>query len=135
MDSQDQRQGAVKRLVSVLRRITSVIRFIPFAYLLFFSVYALLNLSGNETLLSISDSILTITPMTTALLLFLSRILRLCVWHKVACVIPVTSDVSTFIDSNLFQFTQNEMTVISVSMVLAITIFLVLAFIKLQCGR
>jgi len=100
---------------------------IPFAYLVLFATYMLLDMVTSDATIGWLDSLVTITPSTTACLLFFSRLLKLCRWHKVACIIPVTSDIETFIDSNILQFTQCEIFAIDLAMLLLSVLFLLLA--------
>lgn len=126
MDSQDPR-GAVSNLVAVLRRITRIVQMIPFAYLVFYAVYLMLNITASDVVVGWLDSLITVTPTATAILLFFSRMLRLCRWHKIACIIPSSSDVGSYIDSNIFQFTQAEITVLHIVAILVTVGFLLLA--------
>ena len=126
MDNPDPR-GAVSNLVSVLRRITRIVQLIPFAYLVLFATYMLLDMVTSDATMGWLDSLINITPSTTACLLFFSRLLKLCRWHKIACIIPVTSDIETFIDSNILQFTQCEVFAIDLVMLVLSVLFLLLA--------
>lgn len=126
MDNQDPR-GAVSNLVAVLRRITRIVQMVPFAYLVFYAVYLMLNITASDVVVGWLDSFLTVTPLASAGMLFASRLLKLCRWHKIACIIPSTSDVGTYIDSNIFQFTQAEIVALHIVTILVSVGFLILA--------
>ena len=68
------------------------------------------------------------TPSAVLVLLLLSRLLKLCAWHKIACLIPSSTKIEGYIDSYLFTFTQNELIVIHMVIGMLTTVFLILAF-------
>ena len=126
MDNQDPR-NAISSLVSVLRKATRIVQMIPFAYLVLYAIYLLFNITASDVIVGWFDSLFTVTPVATVCLLFASRLFKLCSWHKVACIIPTSSDVGTFIDSNIFQFTQSEMVLLHIVTIAATVLFLLLA--------
>ena len=112
MDSQDQR-SAVKRLVDVLRGITRFVQFLPFAYLLLYAVLLLTEPFLTDGFMARVSALTYVPPSAVAVLLVLSKSLKLCAWHKTACVFPLSSRVTDFIDNYMLQFTQNEIILIN----------------------
>jgi len=106
---------------------TRIVQMIPFAYLVLYAIYLVMNITASDMVVGWLDSFLTVTPVATASLLFASRLLKLCRWHKIACIIPTSSDIGTFVDSNIFQFTQTEMVVLHIVAIAATVGFLLLA--------
>ena len=126
MDSQDQR-AAVRKLTAILRKITRVIQFIPFVYL---GVYALASFSEtqlSEELLCFRDSIGAVTPAVNVGFLFFSRLLELCRWHRIACILPLSTPAADYIDNYVIQFTQNEVAALNISLGIISLLFLILA--------
>lgn len=134
MDSQDPR-GAVSNLVTVLRRSTRLVQMFPFVYLVVYAVYIILNICSFEPFVGWIDSVLLVSPVTTSILLVASNLFRLCKWHKVACLIPTSSNIESFIDSYVLQFTQYELIAIYVVLLIAVLSFLILAHKHFFRGR
>lgn len=133
MDSLDLRV-AVSNLVTVLRKITKIVKALPFIYLGFYAAYIALDLVSSDLLVSILDYFITVTPAVSAVLLVISKALNLCKWHKIACVIPFSSDISTFIDSTILQFTQNEIVIMDLILLIAVSTFSSLAHKNVAYG-
>lgn len=107
MDSQDL-EGAVSALVVVLKKLTRAVKTLPFIYLIIYVVYLGLDICSAEYIINNIDCLFTVSPSITAIFLLLSKILKLCRWHKTACVIPLSTQLESYTDSFIFQFTQNE---------------------------
>ena len=129
MDSQDQR-SAVEAIVCALRKSTRIIRGFPFAYLFLFSIYMLIFPFMPEWISGIIDVSLVGNPLFVLLLLSMSRVLKLCAWHKTACIIPASTRIEGYIDSYIFTFTQNDLIVIHVCIGIIAIVFLAFAFKK-----
>lgn len=134
MASQDLR-SAVSSIVSRLKKITRIVQLVPFVYLLFYCVYLLSESFLSERALCMIDEILYISPLTTIGFLFASRILGLCIWHKAACVIHISSKIETYIDCNIFQFTEYEIIVINTCIGILTLLFIVKAYRYFFNGR
>lgn len=119
--------GVVSSIVRILRKATRIVQLAPFAYLLFYVAYMLFGYFASEEALCVADSLLTISPATTGMMLVGSRLFKLCRWHKAACLIPSTSQIEGYIDSFVFPFTQEEIILINTAIGLAALAFFVLA--------
>ena len=107
----------------------------PFAYLVFYIAYLLLGAFVPDDCLTFFDSFMTIHPLTTIGLLFGSRLFKLCHWHKIACLIPMSSQAENYIDCFVLTFTQNEILIINLSLGFLSAVFLVLAIRHFTYGR
>ena len=114
-------------MLDVLRGVTKTVQLIPFVYLAFYAVHMIASAFAPEWLVFISDGILTASPFVTTFMLVLSRILKLCNWHKTACLFPSLSQIEGAVDSYLFTFTQNEIIILNILIGAASAAFLILA--------
>lgn len=128
MDSPD-RSAAANSLVTILRKVTRGVQLLPFAYLCFYALYLLLGYLVPDRVLGIADTFLALSPVVTLVLLAASKLLKLCAWHKAACLIPLSSRVINFIDINYFTFTQEESVIINSLIGAGTVLFLVAAYI------
>ena len=126
MEQQD-RRNVVSAVVSVLRKATRIVQIAPFAYLCFYVVYMLFGYFASEELLCLADDLFAVLPMTIVGMLILSHLFKLCVWHKVACVIPALSQIEAFVDRYIITLTQTEVLVINTSIGLSSLVFLCFA--------
>lgn len=126
MDSPDP-HGAVSSVIRILRKATRIVQLAPFAYLCVYAAYLLLGYFASEEALCLADSVLTVSPITTVGMLAASRIFKLCRWHRIACLLPTSSQVEGYIDCYLFTFTQEEILAINIMLGLVALTFLILA--------
>ena len=126
MDSPD-RRSAVEAVVGVLRRLTRIVQIAPFVYLFVYAVYLLSSWALPDEVLGFLDSIIFVSPMASGGMLVLSRILKLCKWHKAAVLIPLSSQTESYIDGFFFPFTQNEIILINLATGVTAIAFLYLA--------
>ena len=52
------------------------------------------------------DTLFYVSPVTVGAFLVLSKLLRLCKWHKTACILPLLPQVVSFIDYYLVELTE-----------------------------
>ena len=124
MDNQDPR-NAVKVAFGILRRMTRIVQLLPFAYLLLYAYYMLACPYLSEDTLCLLDAIITVSPITTILFLLASGLLKLCAWHKIACLLPTSSQVEGHIDSFVMTFTQEEVIFINAAIgIIAVAFFI-----------
>ena len=134
MDNPDP-SGAVSSVIRILRKATRIVQLAPFAYLLMYAIYMLFGVFASEELLCLADSVLTISPPVTGLFLLSSRLFKLCAWHRIACLLPCTSQIEGFVDSYVITFTQTEIFAINTALGAAALLFIVLAIKHFFYGR
>lgn len=104
-----------------------MVQLAPFVYLALYSVYMVTSAFVPEEYVFAFDGLLTVSPFFTSSFLVLSRLLKLCRWHKAACLLPTTTNVESYIDSYVITFTQEEIALINTIIGVVSVIFLVLA--------
>lgn len=134
MDNQDPRSG-VNYLVSVLRKVTRAVQLAPFAYLVFFGSFLICEFYIPEVVVGILDKIFYVSPALMGIMLCASKLLKLCHWHRIACVIPGITQLGDFVDSMLFQFTQSEVILFNATVGILSLAFLLKANIHFKNGR
>lgn len=128
MENPDQRAAVVSKVLTKYRKVVRLLRMAPFIYLFLFALISLSSGFLPESLSCIIDCILFVSPAVTFGTLALSGILGMCGWHKLACLLPCSSDVVSFIDAHLLTFTQSELTVINFIIGISILFFISFAF-------
>ena len=110
-----------------MRRVTRLVQLAPFVYLAFYSVYLILGCFVPDDMVCLADGLLFSSPLATTAMLLLSRMLKLCRWHKAACLIPSASQIEGVVDSYLFTFTQSEVIAINILLGIISLAFLYIA--------
>lgn len=135
MENQDRQRDAVSRVIEILRKVTRIVQIAPFVYLAFYSAYLIIGCFSSDALVSLADGVIFSSPFATTGMLFLSRLLKLCRWHKAACLIPSASQIEGIIDSYLFTFTQNEIILINTALGILSLAFIIRAHRHFFNGR
>lgn len=128
MASQDPSRADLSRILRKYRKVVRIMRLVPFLYLCLFAIVGLTSYILPERLSCVIDCTMFVSPVVSAGTILLSGVLGMCRWHKVACLLPYSSRIVTFIDTNFFTFTQNEITMINLAIGIVLMAFIVLAF-------
>ena len=128
MDNQD-RRADLKRLVDTLRRVTTAVQVLPFVYsalsIVTLPVYNFIPEEAQSQL----DTLFYISPVCIVAFLILSKLLRLCKWHKTACILPAIPQIVGFIDCYIITLTVSEAYIIN-AVIIVMTVLLLIAAYK-----
>ena len=94
----DQKPLDLKGLVSTLRNVTSAVQFLPFIYVPIYIVVLMVYYFASEDFLWLADTLFYVSPMTVAAFLILSKLLRLCKWHRRAVALPLLPQAVNLLD-------------------------------------
>lgn len=125
----DRQSLSLEELVSRLRYVTLDVQILPFIYSLLFTVSMILYLTCPDSVSRVCDYLFYISPVTMAAFLILSKLLKMCIWHKTACLLPFIPQVFSFIDMNIYQF-HCESATATITITLSMAIFLLVAAYK-----
>jgi hypothetical protein len=98
--------GKILYLIEKLRRITLQVQVAPFlisaAYIVVLFLYQFVSEQTRYSL----DTLFYVSPIVSVFLLTFSRTLKLCKWHRRACMLPMLPQIFVFIDYHIFEFTE-----------------------------
>lgn len=117
-----------RKYIIILKRTTVYVQFLPFIYSFFYVIVLIIYPFISEDAAVLLDSIFYISPIFMAGMLVLSKLLRLCNWHRTACIVPIISQVPVFIDSYIVSLTRIEAIVSNSIVVLMIATLLISAY-------
>ena len=126
MDSQDQR-GAVRAVVDTLRKATRIAQLAPFVYLGVYVISIIVCLFASERVVCAIDTMLMLSPAATGGMLIASKLFKLCRWHKIATLLPMSSQVEGFFDAYIITFTQNEIILLNMLISVLSLMFIIVA--------
>ena len=134
MESQDPR-AAVSRLIIVLRTITRLVKVLPFAYLVIYAAALLTESFLPDRIYSAIDAAMNVPPFIVLILLILSKTLKLCAWHRAACLIPMASRLVNLFDEFVVTLTSAEVTSINIALGISTILFIAIAYNHIFYGR
>lgn len=88
----------ILRLIDKLRKVTKAVQITPFIYTALYLAVMIIYPFATDATLHVLDTLFYTSPTITAVFLFLSKILELCKWHRMACLLPIVPQIGVFID-------------------------------------
>lgn len=104
------------------------VQIIPFAYTFIYILvlFAYGNISDETA--SMLDTLFYISPIQIIGLLILSKVLHLCKWHRMACILPLFPQIVSFIDYYIIALTEIEAYVTNIITIIMSVLLLVSAY-------
>lgn len=124
----ESREESVKKLIDRLRNVILATQIIPFAYSsIYIALLATYNMYGLETKENL-DMLFYVSPVVILSFLILSRALHLCVWHKMACSIPLIPQIVSFVDYYIISFEEIYVHVFNGTIIAMLVLLLIAAY-------
>lgn len=83
---------------SILRNVTIAVKLAPFILVFAHFVCLTSYMFTDDDTQTILDTLFYVSPVCIGLLLVLSHILKMCVWHKLECVLPLFPQIVLLVD-------------------------------------
>lgn len=128
MANREQEIGQVKYLINKLRYITLAAQILPFAYSFLYILSLVLYLICDEPTLRILDTLFYVSPIVVCGFLVESHILKLCKWHKSACILPILPQIIVFIDAYIVELTSIEAHIAIITPIVLSVLLLIAAY-------
>lgn len=87
-----------KSAFSILRDVTVAVKIAPFIIVFLYIICNISYMFTDDDTQTILDSLFYVSPVFIGFLLVLSHILRMCVWHKIECVLPLVPQFALLVD-------------------------------------
>lgn len=115
-------------LVRKLRSVTLAVQLLPFVYGFFFVLAMVAYLILPEWLSVVCDHLFYVSLVVIIYNLILSRTLRLCCWHKAACVVPLFPELVSVADQTIIDLSEqaaiiNVWTIITMTFILLVSAY------------
>ena len=118
-------RDAIKYVISKLRAITLAVQIIPFAYTFLYIITLILYLFASDTVLTILDTLLYVSPIVVVCSLIQSRVLKLCRWHRTACILPAVPQINILTDRYIYEFSvRAELAHISIILLMSVLLLI-----------
>lgn len=102
----DPRPLDLAALIKKLRLVTSAVQLMPFVYTVLFIISLVVSFFASEDVVRIFDTLFYTSPIVVIAFLILSKLLRLCRWHRMACLLPLFPRVVSFVDYHIIELTE-----------------------------
>lgn len=91
-------------VLNVVRRVTKAIKIFPFVYILILLLFLpTMSYLDIDTATILSGCIFE-SPLLIALLILLSYSVKLCIWHRIQCLLPLVPQVADFVDTHIYEY-------------------------------
>lgn len=127
-ENSDQRRLNLEGLVRKLRYVTLAVQIMPFIYTVLYLISMVFYLFSSDVVIKILDTLFYVSPVVIVYSLVLSKLLRLCVWHKTACILPLIPQVLVILDRTFILFSQSAMIICVSSMAIMCVLLLISAY-------
>lgn len=101
-------------IVQILRKVTRTVKIAPFILAVLYMMSMVGYLLFSDTVSIILDYLFYISPSTIVILLILSKSTKMCVWHRLECILPMVAMLPALVDDFIKRFT-NSATVVNIS--------------------
>jgi len=115
-------------LVRRLRTVTTAVQVLPFIYSAIYLVCMVLYLFCSDGVARLCDMLFYVSPVTVCAFLVLSRVLKMCVWHRTACVIPIAPQVVSLADHYVLELPAPVALITIIVTVILVALLLVAAY-------
>lgn len=131
----DQKRLNLEGLVKKLRSVTLAVQIMPFVYSALYIISISLYWTDNPILLAVLDTLFYVSPITVTEFYILSNALRLCKWHKAACILPVTPQVAVLVDKTVVNLSAHAVEACLITSVIMVSVLLISAYKVFIYGR
>ena len=102
----DRKNLDLKGLIKKLRNVTLATQLMPFIYGALYILSMVIYYYGPEYASRVCDTLFYISPIVVIEFLVLSRALRLCKWHKIACCVPLIPQAVSIVDYYIIELSE-----------------------------
>ena len=84
--------------IQILRKATATVKVAPFAFALLYLVALVVYLLFNDTIATMTDLLFYVSPVAVFFNLRMSKIFKMCKWHRLECLLPLLPIVIVFVN-------------------------------------
>ena len=88
----------IEGAIQILRKATATVKVAPFASALLYLVALVVYLLFNDTIATMADLLFYVSPVAVFFNLRMSKIFKMCKWHRLECLLPLLPIVIIFVN-------------------------------------
>lgn len=97
-----------------MKSVTRTVKVAPFVVAVFYMMSMVGYLLFSDIVATILDYLFYVSPSTIVIMLLLSKSTKMCVWHRLECILPIVAMIPALVDDFIMRFT-NSATVVNIS--------------------
>ena len=122
-------QPKLNSIIESQVRIVLAVQVAPFIYtLMYLAVFSLAFFSTDAALLTAIDYFCFISPLVVLAHLVYSWMLRFCVWHRLACALPILPQLVDLYDTYISPFTVEQIIIVKATIIITILLYFLFAY-------
>ena len=125
----DQRRHNLEELIRKLRNITTAVQLLPFVYGFLFILAMIAYLVLPDWVSILCDHLFYVSITVVVYNLILSKMLRLCAWHRTACIVPVIPELVSIADQTIVNLSESAL-IINLGTIIFMTALLLISAYK-----
>ena len=88
----------IEGAIQILKKATASVKVAPFAFALQYLTALVVYLLFNDTIATIADMLFYVSPVAVFFNLRMSKIFKMCKWHRLECLLPLLPIVIVFVN-------------------------------------
>lgn len=100
----------------------------PFIYSVLYILSLAIGLFASDDVVKTFDMLFYASPVTVISFLIFSRLLKMCRWHRTACLVPIFPQIISFIDYYVVQFPLSVLAITIVTLIAMTALLLAAAY-------
>ena len=89
----------IEGAIQILKKATATVKVAPFAFALLYLAALVVYILFNDTVATIADMLFYVSPVAVLFNLRMSKIFKMCKWHRLECLLPLLPIIIVFINS------------------------------------
>lgn len=81
-----------------MKKATATVKVAPFAFALLYLTALVVYLLFNDTIATVTDMLFYVSPVSVFFNLRMSKIFKMCKWHRLECLLPLLPIVIVFVN-------------------------------------
>lgn len=88
----------IEGAIQILKKATATVKVDPFAFALLYLVALVVYLLFSDTIATMTDLLFYVSPVAVFFNLRMSKIFKMCKWHRLECLLPLLPIVIVFVN-------------------------------------
>ena len=101
----EREESKILGAIQILRKVTTTVKVAPFILAVLYMLSMIGYMLFSDTVAIVLDYLFYISPSTIVILLILSKSTKMCVWHRLECVLPMVSMLPALFDDMIMNLT------------------------------
>ena len=115
-------------IVRILRKVTKIVKIYPFVYAVLYALCMIGYLVCDDFVSIMLDQLFYTSPIVVSCNILLSYSLKLCKWHRLQCLLPMTPLITLLVDVTIYPISKIASTINALTIILLFTLSLINAY-------